>query len=45
MCAGALVKLGVKVSEVTSCKTIINLKMFEALKNLKLHDLIYNDFS
>jgi hypothetical protein len=31
VCAGALVKWGVKVSEVTSCKAIINLKMLEPL--------------
>jgi len=43
VCAGALVKWGVKVSEVTSCKAIINLKMLEELKCHSLHDLIYND--
>jgi hypothetical protein len=43
VCAGALVKWGVKVSEVTSCKEIINLKKMEAFKCLTLHDLIYSD--
>ena len=44
VCAESLVKWGVKVSEVTSCKAIINLKIFEALKHLTLHDLIYSYF-
>jgi hypothetical protein len=43
VCAGAVVKWGVKVSEVTSCKAVSNDKVFEALKCLTLHDLIYND--
>jgi hypothetical protein len=43
VCAGGLVKWGVKVSEVTACKAVINLKIFEAFKCLTLHDLIYND--
>jgi hypothetical protein len=43
VCEGALVKWGVKVSEVTSCKAIINIKRTEAFKCLTLHDLIYND--
>ena len=43
MCAGALVKWGVKVSAVNSCKAIINIKIFEALKYLTLHDLIYSE--
>ena len=43
MCAGALVKWGVKVSAVNPCKAFINIKIFEALKYLTLHDLICNE--
>jgi hypothetical protein len=43
VCAGALVKWGVKVSEVNSCKALIDKKVFEAFKYLTLYDLIYND--
>ena len=45
MCAGTLVKCGVKVTEVTSCKAIINLRMFEAFKFLTFYYLIFNDVS
>jgi len=43
VCAGALVKWGVKVSEFTSCKAAITLIVFEAFKCPTLHDLNYID--
>jgi len=44
VCAGALVKWGVKVSEVISCKAVIKLKIFETFLCLTLHYLNYSDF-
>ena len=44
VCAGALVKWEVKVSEVTSCKASIKLKIFETFICLTLHDLNSSDF-
>ena len=43
MCAGALLKRGVKISAINPCKAFINIKIFEALQYLTLHDLIYSE--